>query len=160
MNKLHKSISTLILLVLTSSMGCKPAFDAKEKIDCGNGNITFVYKNPEKFFPEYVKDYDFSVAMNQRLIKELGNISISFKDSVVRMMSELDQENSRFRMSLKAAFVDVNMHPCSNEAENNFRALSTHFTDFNFRINEINKDVAEAKVILSTPDVKKLTRYY
>ena len=111
---------------------------------------------PERFFPEYVKDYDASVAMNQQLIKELGSISVSFKDSTVRMMNELDQENARFRMSLKAAFVDMNMHPCSNEAEQNFRTLSTRLTDFNFRINEINKDVAEAKVILSTPDTKSL----
>ena len=59
-------------------------------------------------------------------------------------------------MSLKAAFVDDNMHPCSNEAENNCRTLSTRFTDFNFRINAINRDVAEAKVILSSPDAKNL----
>src|SRR5215213_5345067 len=98
-----KSIYTVLIsaaLVLCNACGEKgsnpiDALDAKEKIECGNGKITFVYKNPEKFFPEYVKEYDVSIKANQKLIADLGELSVGFKDSVVKMMNDLDQENSR-----------------------------------------------------------------
>jgi|GEM_PF-5491497 len=145
------SLMGIAVIILT---GCPPYGDGDQQtladssgdwlIDScrdENGNIftVSVPKDPNKVWPDFFRSYDISVELNQKIIEQLGSVSFSYRDSIIKMIAAESAANENFRMRLKAATILLRTEPCNPNYRRQFSDLVNKIEDKTSNIKEANQ---------------------
>lgn len=107
-----------------------------QKIECPDGTIRFVLRNPDKAFPLYAKDYKSNIDSAIQVAKKLEiKLKGQYQNVISGLFAQIDESNKNVQMAIRAVYEDFITNPCKKdemlterislilERENNLRNL-------------------------------------
>lgn len=86
------------------------------KIKCSDGSIRLVFRNPDKAFPFYAKEFKSNVDSALKVAKVLELKLKGQQQSIISgLFAQIDESNKNVQIALNAVYISFTTSPCTKD---------------------------------------------
>lgn len=128
----------------------------------------FVYKNPQKFYPQFANDWEMSLKGTVDILNQIdtskgikAGSDLLLKKKIVQLRNKLNQENIYMENLMKSAFIAYNTSPCDQTTKQKYFSILETMTKNSNIIKELKSSLidetkslgTEKKEVVTNPEV-------
>lgn len=124
----------------------------------------FVYKNPQKFYPQFANDWEMALKSTVDILNRIDTAKgikaggdLSMKRKVVQLREKLNQENIYMENLMKSAFIAYNTSPCDPTTKHRYFSILETMTKNSNIMKELKNSLTDESKGLGTDKKEVVT---